>query len=357
MEHYNGVKLSYTGYGYDNRQQETYNQIGNQVAPNTSLPRTMYNGWGFNMFQQPTESNYQSFSAQNLSSAKKTIYEDQKEEDDFERSVQMDSEHEYSHRNEKFAPSWTQSNCGDIEKSPKPTIRNSFMYNEDNWSSISMSENKNQKLPANLMTLARPINLSNDYNFVVKDIYQKTVPIKMKDINRGEWKADIIVKIKSKTDTNLQKNTLVLELTEEENPLFLYTWEIGETEFHSIRQDQQIRVEFHKLAEYLAELLNSCIKSHQGHEQNSTYECLLSTTTSKVATFAIEEHTRFKDISLIVLKFITASDQDKLRFLSTQLKEFKKQVESLTEQRDQKSSDLESINREYMKMVSPLLIR
>ena len=230
------------------------------------------------------------------------------------------------------------------------------MYNEDNWSSISMSENKNQKVPANLISLAKPINLSNDYNIVTKDIYQKTVPLKMKDIQRGEWKTDIIVKIQNKTDTNLQRNKLFLELTEEENPLFLYTCEIGEPEFHSIRQDQQIRVEFHKLADYLAELLNSCIKSHQGHEQNSTYECLLSTTTSNVATFAIEEHTRFKDISLIVLKFVAASDQDRLRFLSTQLKDFKKRVAALTDQRDQKSKEVDCITHEFRQMVKFNLI-
>jgi cold shock CspA family protein len=223
-----------------------------------------------------------------------------------------------------------------MEKSPKAAIRNSFIYNEDNWSSISMSENKNQKLPANLISLAKPINLSNDYNIVTKDIYQKTVPIKMKDLNRGEWKTDIIVKIQNKIDNNLQRNKLFLELTEEDNPLFLHTCEIGETEFHSIRQDQQIRVEFHKLADYLAELLNSCIKSHQGHEQNSTYECLLSTTKSNVATFTIEEHTRFKDISLIVLKFVNANDQDRLRFISNQVKDYKNQVANLTEQLDQK---------------------
>ena len=105
MEHHNGMKLSYTGYGFDNRQQENYSQMNSQGAPSASFPRTVFPGWGFNMFQQPTENNYQSFSAQNLSSAKKTIYEDQKEEDDFERSVQMESEHEYSQRNEKFAPS------------------------------------------------------------------------------------------------------------------------------------------------------------------------------------------------------------------------------------------------------------
>jgi hypothetical protein len=105
MDHYNGMKLSYTGYGYDTRQQETFNQMSNQIAPSKNLTRTVFPGWGFNMFQQPTENNYQNFSAQNLSSAKKTIYEDQKDEDEFERSVQMESEHEYSQRNEKFAPS------------------------------------------------------------------------------------------------------------------------------------------------------------------------------------------------------------------------------------------------------------
>ena len=139
-------------------------------------------------------------------------------------------------------------------------------------------------------------------------------------------------------------------MTEESNPLFLYTCDIGETEFHTIRQDQKVRVEFHKLAGYLGELLNLCVDSFNGYNSNSYHTCILSTDRSNVGKFIIEESTQFKDITLISLNFIAAEEQAKLQFLSKQVKDFKNLTAKLTEERDKKTNELENLSKQHQQM-------
>ena len=57
----------------------------------------------------------------------------------------------------------------------------------------------------------------------------------------------------------LKKKVLEILLTDEEDPYFLYSLEIGEDSFHSIRNDQNLLVDFQQFPEKLIELLQECI--------------------------------------------------------------------------------------------------
>jgi len=345
MDQYNTMKHNHNGYGYDNRNFENQNQIYRQMPPAPASNRGAFTGWGCSNFQLQQENNYKSFSAQNLQSAKKFDQQDHRQEEDFERSVPVESEHEYSHFKENYAPSCAQSNYGDVEKSIHGSAHNTYMMNDDHWSAISGHESQNPRMDhssANLMSLAKPtVTMASkpktattigEYQVITSDDHQRKLSLKMLDVER---------------------NTLNLELTEEDNPQFLYTCEIGKNEFESIRQKQQIRIEFHKLANHLAELIKLCIDRFKNQNQRTVYQCLFQQKDSaNTAEFKMQERNEFKDNCLIVLNFIKASDQEKLNFLSSQVKNYKKQTAMLVDQRDSKTKEFEGISLEFQHMVS-----
>ena len=101
----------------------------------------------------------------------------------------------------------------------------------------------------------------------------------------------------------------------------------------------------------MGDLLDQCTHHFPSIDDDTSYQfCILSTDKTNIGTFSIEEKTRFKYNTLINLKFISAGDKEKLKFLSTQLKEFKTRNAELTEDRDKKRTTLENINEEYRRM-------
>lgn len=336
MEHHNNNQVPSNGHYYGTRQYEGQNNLMNEMAKPMGYPWGMFAGCGATNYQTSTENNYKSFSAQNFNTVQKEESpEYYKQDDEFERS-------ERSMMNKDFYRE---------EKTYNMSQQNLDLMNDDRAPSmISMNDNKSSFPAASLMSLAKPISPMNDAHEITTDIYRKAMVVKIKDIERGEYKTELIVKIQRKTDPNLQKTKLHLELTEESRPLFLYTCDITEGEFQSIRKHQQIRVEFHQLAEYLEEVLDRCISTSNGQCPSSPHYCFMTPSTLNDSTFLVQEQRKFKDISLIELKFEAASNEKKLNFLSKQVSDFKNYNAQLIQERDSKIRELDNVKNEYQSM-------
>ena len=55
-----------------------------------------------------------------------------------------------------------------------------------------------------------------------------------------------------------QQQTLVIDLTDEEDPLFLYQLSCSEQDFHALKTEQQLHVDFQAFPNNLVELLTFC---------------------------------------------------------------------------------------------------
>ena len=328
-----------------------------QVEAKTKLhPSMLYTEWGYSGYQQPIEKNYVSFAAKNVNMNKLEHPVDIKEAD-FERWVPISTEYDYTQRLNKPMPQY--SNFGEEEKTHSISMHNSFMLDEQSMrGEYQLSEAKNNLEKINQISAIKPSNFSLENRLISSESAIKvssevkiyTTPVKMRWIDREEWKAYLVIKIQLKTDTNLHYSYWTIQLTDETNPLFLYTWDIGETEFHAIRQDQRVRVEFHKLAEYLGDLFELCSNGCNDSFASSYHACILSTDKSNIGVMTIEESTRFKDISLICLKFISSSGEEKLKFLSKQIMDFKSLNASQSEDISSKSLKIEELSQNYQKL-------
>ena len=316
----------------------------------------LYTEWGYSGYQQPIEKNYASFAAKNVNMNKLEHPVDIKEAD-FERWVPISTEYDYTQRLNKPMPVY--SNFGEEEKTHSISMHNSFVLDEQSMrGEYQLSEAKNNLEKINQISAIKPSNFSLENRLISSESAIKvssevkiyTTPVKMRWIDREEWKAYLVIKIQLKTDTNLHYSYWTIQLTDETNPLFLYTWDIGETEFHAIRQDQRVRVEFHKLADYLGDLFELCSNGCNDSSASSYHACILSTDKSNIGVMTIEESTRFKDISLICLKFISSSGEEKLKFLSKQIMDFKSLNASQSEDISSKSLKIEELSQSYQKL-------
>lgn len=244
---YNYRKSSNLHYPYNMQQFEEGKFTHDSQVLREIQPINPSSGWGHTAIQFPTDNRYNSFTAENIPKPPAGIHEIKKEDDDFERSISMASEYNFTENNEKPAMMYPRTNYAVPNK----------MENEMRSPSVASNEEKEKSMyyaqPTNLFdqisTTVKPVSLNTDYTSKVVDICSKKIPVLMSGTERGEWNANLLFKIKSKSDSNASRKSLIFELTMEDDPQFLYTCELGENDYHEISRTQGIIIEFHKFPE------------------------------------------------------------------------------------------------------------
>ncbi|KAJ3369930.1 Spindle assembly abnormal protein 6 [Kappamyces sp. JEL0680] len=124
-----------------------------------------------------------------------------------------------------------------------------------------------------------------------------------------------------------QSSSLDLELTQEQDPLFLYCLSVGEEEFHQLKTEQTLLVDFGAFPGKLVELLELCI-ANQGSEYPKYVAQLFQDPNSPLWTFNIVETNSFKHITHLSLKFIPGNDSTTKNHLAGVVRDLKEQLAS-----------------------------
>jgi len=224
MENSEHIKHFDTNYSRD---RGTYEPTGTAQKHPEGRPMYMpmlYSGWGYSTYQHPPEPEYKGFSAQNLNNDDNNNVSMSKEVE-FDRAMATNSEFEYSQRCNKPPSLYGESNYAEIDKNTHQfSANNSYMFNGHHSPSvISMNESEDQFHKADIMTLSKPRKHVMDEDVYTKELYNKSITVKLKSSEIGDCETTLKMKIQEKTNMNTQRTDIHLELTEEQNPLFLYT--------------------------------------------------------------------------------------------------------------------------------------
>ena len=94
-------------------------------------------------------------------------------------------------------------------------------------------------------------------------LFEKFVPVRVFENQRDERVQHLVVRVLkgTKVTASHRENLLHIEVTDEDEPFFLYTLDVSEEEFHLLKQDQNLVVEFQNFAPMFIELLEHCVKS------------------------------------------------------------------------------------------------
>lgn len=123
-------------------------------------------------------------------------------------------------------------NFADEEKTHNVSMHNSFLLDENSMKGeYQLSEAKNGFSKINQLHTIKPSKFALDNNLMSLETPMKntgkvmtySTQVKMKSLDRDEWKASLLIKIQQRTDPNLHYSYWTIQLTDETNPLFLYT--------------------------------------------------------------------------------------------------------------------------------------
>ena len=81
----------------------------------------------------------------------------------------------------------------------------------------------------------------------------------MRAMNRDEYSQYLNIKISlHAAASHGNQQTLIMDLTDESDPLFLYQMACSEQDFHQLKAEQQLQVDFQAFPNNFVELLNFC---------------------------------------------------------------------------------------------------
>ena len=108
-----------------------------------------------------------------------------------------------------------------------------------------------------------------------------------------------------------QKSTIIIQITNPNDPLILYSLELSEIEYKKIMEEQKILISFEDFPNFLLDLVKLCLD-----ENNKSYSASLYLAEIPQVTFIIEEKIKFKITEHIILKLKKANDMELKKYLS-----------------------------------------
>ena len=100
--------------------------------------------------------------------------------------------------------------------------------------------------------------------------------------------------------------------------------DVQEADFMQLRSEQQLLVDFTTFPNKLIEMLELCLNLDNSSDDNSVlFSCELEIKNTVEAHLRINEKNKFKLLTHLSLKFLSANDQILKNYLSTKLNRFK----------------------------------
>eukprot|EP01022_Parablepharisma_sp_SALTPOND_P015114 TRINITY_DN2110_c0_g1_i2.p3 TRINITY_DN2110_c0_g1~~TRINITY_DN2110_c0_g1_i2.p3 ORF type:complete len:568 (+),score=112.13 TRINITY_DN2110_c0_g1_i2:387-2090(+) len=158
-------------------------------------------------------------------------------------------------------------------------------------------------------------------------IYENQVKVRIKAPDREEWQTMLSIKIEMKTIGGHNEQMLNFELTDENDPFFLFTMECGESDFITLKNEQNLIFDFQLFPNKFIELLELCpvVKKTNALTEDPAerFSCVLFMGYSETATFNIVEINHFKQLTHLSLRFKSGDDESTKKYLAARLQEFK----------------------------------
>ncbi|XP_061489803.1 spindle assembly abnormal protein 6 homolog isoform X2 [Rhineura floridana] len=206
-------------------------------------------------------------------------------------------------------------------------------------------------------------------------LFSQLVPVQVKCQACEERRINVRVSIELQSTTNpIHRKDLVVRLTEDSDPFFLYNLVISEEDFQSLKLQQSLLVDFSAFPQRFMDLLQHCIQ-----EQNKDIPRFLLQLVSSgsnldhtPAFLNVVETNPFKHLNHLSLKFLPGNDAEIKKFLATCLKcvkeeklvlqqKLSKTEEDLTRQLNytqqslsEKSRELDKLRNEWTSKTSSL---
>ncbi|XP_043347003.1 spindle assembly abnormal protein 6 homolog isoform X2 [Dermochelys coriacea] len=174
-----------------------------------------------------------------------------------------------------------------------------------------------------------------------QSLFGQLVPVQVKCQGCEDRRINVRVRIELQSTSNpVHKKDLVVQLTDDTDPFFLYNLVISEEDFQSLKCQQGLLVDFSAFPQRFIDLLQQCIQEQNKDTPRFLLQLLSSASVldHTPAFLNVVETNPFKHLTHLSLKFLPGNDADIKKFLAICLKCIKEE-KSLLEQKLKKTED------------------
>ena len=193
------------------------------------------------------------------------------------------------------------------------------------------------------------------------DMNSQFMPIVSNKEKRNEIELNMLIK-KSESNSSFEimkisliklfekQSRLIIQVTNPNDPLFLYSLELSELEYQQLKNEQSLLVDFQNFPDFIVQMIDCCKKYN-----NDKFTCVFNTGgqgennfgSNNLGILSVEEKTQYRKLSHIVLKLKAANDTTLKKYLSDLSKEYKDKYESLFQNYNDLNQKFDMFQKDY----------
>ena len=234
-----------------------------------------------------------------------------------------------------------------------------FRYQEQPKEIFTNNNNINNQM-ANSMNLYNqyhsPLSISKD------ELNSQIFPIISNKEKRTEIELNMVI-IKSEKNNSIEpmkisiirllekQPHLIIQVTNPNDPLFLYSLDLSEIEYQQLKTEQSLLVDFQNFPDFITKMFYFC-----KNDKDDIYSCVLTlggvseNFSGGNGILAVEEKTQYRKLNHLILKLQAANDISLKKYLSDVSKEYKEKFENLSQKYSDLSQNYEIIQKENLNL-------
>ena len=193
------------------------------------------------------------------------------------------------------------------------------------------------------------------------DMNSQFMPIVSNKEKRNEIELNMLIK-KSESNSSFEimkisliklfekQSRLIIQVTNPNDPLFLYSLELSELEYQQLKNEQSLLVDFQNFPDFIVQMIDCCKK-----DNNDKFTCVFNTGgqgennfgSNNLGILSVEEKTQYRKLSHIVLKLKAANDTTLKKYLSDLSKEYKDKYENLFQNYNDLNQKFDMFQKDY----------
>ncbi|KAF4709132.1 Spindle assembly abnormal protein 6, partial [Perkinsus olseni] len=167
-------------------------------------------------------------------------------------------------------------------------------------------------------------------------LYARDVRVRIRPQEREEYSANLTLKLSLQTASSSSSSgsgtraavpssgALMITITDGRDPFFLYTLSLAETDYHTLKTEQRLLVDFQNFPKMITELVAEC--AHNGGSppaggQNMSVYLTVGESTVE-STLSIIEANQFREITHLCLRMRKGTDEVLKHYLASKLSHF-----------------------------------
>ena len=236
-----------------------------------------------------------------------------------------------------------------------------FRYQEQPKEIFNNNNNINNQM-------ANSMNLYNQYHSPLsiskEELNSQIFPIISNKEKRTEIELNMVI-IKSEKNNSIEpmkisiikllekQPHLIIQVTNPNDPLFLYSLDLSEIEYQQLKTEQSLLVDFQNFPDFITKMFYFC-----KNDKDDIYSCVLTLggigennfSSGGNGILTVEEKTQYRKLNHLILKLQAANDLSLKKYLSDVSKEYKEKFENLSLKYSDLNQNYEMIQKENLNL-------